>query len=186
MHLGALTVRGIPCALSANTSGAYADPTFAGTIGEGIYTRYHMIIDYPHRRLVFEQAAKSAKPFEERRGYGLTLIATGDDLHTYNITAVRPGSPAEAAGFKKDDIIAGLDGKPAATFTLHELRDWLLEEGAHHLFHLKRAGQDVPLEATLTFISLDHAQQLPPRQPESNPKPAPRRTTNPSEKSAFL
>jgi hypothetical protein len=155
LRLGTLSVRGIPCALSANTSGAYADPTFAGTIGEGIYTRYHMIIDYAHRHLVFEETAKSNAPFEERKSFGLTLIATGDDLHTFNVAAVRPGSPAEAAGFKKDDVIAGLDSKPASDFTLHELRDWLAQDGTRHVFRVSRAGQELSIDTTITFVSLD-------------------------------
>lgn len=155
LRLGTLSIRAIPVALSANTSGAYADPSFAGTIGQGIYTRYHMIIDYPHRHLVFEETAKSRVPFEERRSFGLTLLASSPDLHVFTVAAVRAGSPADAAGFKKDDVIAGLDGKTAAEFTLHEVRDWLAHEGDRHVFKVMRGSQTVSLPVTITLVALE-------------------------------
>jgi hypothetical protein len=103
-RVGGLVARSIPVSLSANTSGAYSDDSFAGTVGEGIYTRYHVFLDYPHHRAIFEPTAKAAAPFAERKTYGLTLIANGDDLRTFLVTAIRFGSPAEKDGFLKGDV----------------------------------------------------------------------------------
>ncbi|OLE52409.1 MAG: hypothetical protein AUG51_18070 [Acidobacteria bacterium 13_1_20CM_3_53_8] len=110
-------------------SGAYASQNFSGTVGEGIYHRYHVFLDYARNRVIFEPTLESAKPFPERRTYGLSMLASGTDLHTYTIAAVRPGSPAEADGFKKGDVILAFDGRSAAQFTLGELREWLTHEG---------------------------------------------------------
>ena len=154
-RLGGLVAHSIPVSLSANTSGAYSDDSFAGTVGEGIYTRYRVFLDYPHHRAIFEPTAKTSTPFPERKTYGLTLIANGDDLRTFLVTAIRAGSPAEKDGFLKGDIIFGLDDKPATVFTLAQLRDVLLREGDTHEFKILRAGRQASIRATVVVVSID-------------------------------
>jgi hypothetical protein len=154
-RVGGLVARSIPVSLSANTSGAYSDDSFAGTVGQGIYTRYHVFLDYPHHRAIFEPTANTSAPFPERKTYGLSLIANGDDLHTFLVTAVRAGSPAEKDGFLKGDIISGLDDKPATTFTLGQLRDTLLRTGETHDFKILRAGKPTSITSTVTVVSID-------------------------------
>jgi hypothetical protein len=154
-RLGGLVAHNIPVSLSANTSGAYSDDTFAGTVGEGIYTRYHVFLDYPHHRAIFEPTAAASAPFPERKTYGLSLIANSDDLHTFLVTGIRAGSPAEKDGFLKDDIISGLDDKPATNFTLAQLRDVLLRAGETHDFKILRAGKPVSIITTVAVVSID-------------------------------
>jgi S1-C subfamily serine protease len=72
---------------------------------------------------------------------GRRCFASGADLHTYTVAAVRPGSPAEADGYEKDDVISGEDGKNASEFTLRELRDSLSHAGQHHAFEVQRSGE---------------------------------------------
>ena len=155
LRIGGLVARSIPVSLSANTSGAYSDDSFAGTVGQGIYTRYHVFLDYPHHRAIFEPTAKAAASFAERKTYGLTLIANGDDLHIFLVTGIRTGSPAEKAGFLKGDIISGLDDKPATTFTLAQLRDVLLRTGETHNFKIVRAGKPTTITTTIAVVSID-------------------------------
>jgi hypothetical protein len=152
---GGLVAHSIPASLSANTSGAYSDDIFDGTVGEGIYTRYHVFLDYPHHRAIFEPTAKTSTPFPERKTYGLTLIANGDDLHTFLVTGIRTGSPAEKDGFLKGDIISGLDDKPATAFTLAQLRDTLLRTGETHDFKILRASKQTSILATIAVVSID-------------------------------
>jgi hypothetical protein len=155
VHLGGIVARSIPVSLSANTEGAYASPNFAGTIGEGIYSRYHVFLDYARHRAIFESTSKTDAPFPERRTFGLTLLASDVDLHTFTVTAVRPGSAAESAGFKKADVISGLDDMTAAQFSLGELRNWLLKDGERHMFHVVRDRQDISINAPIALVSVD-------------------------------
>jgi hypothetical protein len=155
LRLGGLVAHSIPVSLSANTSGAYSDDSFAGTVGEGIFTRYHIFLDYPHHRAIFEPTEKTSSQFPERKTYGLTLIANGGDLHTFLVTAIRTGSPAEKEGFLKGDIICGLDDKPATAFTLAQLRDTLLREGETHDFKILRAGRQTSIHTTVVVVSID-------------------------------
>jgi C-terminal processing protease CtpA/Prc len=154
-RVSGLVARSIPVSLSANTSGAYSDDSFAGTVGEGIYTRYHVFLDYPHHRAIFESTVNTSAPFPERKTYGLSLIANGADLHTFLVTGIRTGSPAEKDGFLKGDIISGLDDIPATAFTLAQLRDALLREGETHDFKILRAGHQDAIHATVIVVSID-------------------------------
>ena len=154
-RVGGLVAESIPVSLSANTSGAYSDDIFDGTVGEGIYTRYHVFLDYPRHRAIFEPTAKTSNPFPERKTFGLSIIANGDDLHTFLVTGIRAGSPAEKDGFLKGDIISGLDDKPATAFTLAQLRDTLLREGETHDFNILRAGHQTSIRTTVVVVSID-------------------------------
>lgn len=155
LALGPLEVSDIPINMSVNTKGAYASTNFSGTVGEGIYRRYHVFLDYARNRLIYEPTAETGKPFPERRTYGLTVLASGADLHTFTVTAVRPGSPAEQAGFKKGDVIAAWDNKPAAQFTLGQLRVWFGHEGEHHELQVARENGKLTLPIEIKLVSLD-------------------------------
>lgn len=155
LRLGAMEVADIPINMSVNTEGAYASESFSGTVGESIYRRYHVFIDYARQRVIFEPTAEAEKPFPERRTFGLTVLASGPDLHVYPVTGVRPGSPAEEAGFKKDDVITALDGKPASEFTLGQLRLGLTKEGEKHRIEVARGGETLTIPVEVKLVSLD-------------------------------
>jgi C-terminal processing protease CtpA/Prc len=155
LRLGSFKVESIPINMSVNTKGAYASKNFSGTIGEGIYHRYHAVLDYAHKRVIFEPTEESNKPFPERETYGLSVIASGADLHTFTVTAVRPGSPAAADGLHKGDVIAAMDHEPAAQFTLGELRDRLSHAGVHHDLEVQRGSEKLSLPVQVRLVSLD-------------------------------
>lgn len=155
LHLEDLTLEGIPVSFSANTRGAYADPSFAGTIGMGVYTRFHVFVDYARDRLVLEPTAKSFEPFQKRSTFGMMILASGDDLRTFTVTGVRAGSPAADAGFEAGDVIVGVDARGAADLTLGELRALFAEEGESHAVEVVRGGGAVSIPATVMLMSID-------------------------------
>jgi S1-C subfamily serine protease len=141
--------------LSVNVKGAYASPNFSGTIGETIFRRYHVFLDYAHSRIIFEPTAETQLPFPERKTYGLTILASGSDLHTYTVTAVRPGSQAEKDGFEKADVISALNGKPASQFTLGDLREQLTHEGESYQVEISRANDKRTIPVQVRLVSMD-------------------------------
>jgi hypothetical protein len=155
LQLGPMEVRSIPINMSVNTSGAYASENFSGTVGESIFSRYHVFLDYPHNRVIFEPTPEVDKPFPERKTYGLSLLASGDDLHTYTVSAVRPDSAAAADGFKKGDVVSALDNKPAPQVTLSQLREALSQEGTKHSITVVRDGVPVAIAFEVKLVSLD-------------------------------
>jgi len=95
------------------------------------------------------------KPFPERRTFGLSVLAAGADLHTFPVMAVRPGSPAEKAGFRKGDVLVSVDGTPASDFTLGNLGTWLSKEGEKHQVVVARGEEKVTLAVEVELVSLD-------------------------------
>jgi hypothetical protein len=153
--MGGLVVDSFPANFSVNTKGAYASTSFSGTVGEGIYHRYHTFLDYTRNRIIFEPTAEASKPFPERRTYGITLLASGADYHTYTVTGVRAGSPAENDGFQKGDIIAGLDSLSSSQFTLGELRVQIAQDGRHHDFKIIRGDSTFTKSVEIRRVSIE-------------------------------
>jgi hypothetical protein len=156
LRLGRIVEHNIPVSLSSNTSGAYGTGQFAGTIGETIYSRYHVFLDYPHNRIIFEPTPEAARPFKEGKTFGLTLIAAGDDLHTFIVTAVGTNSPAAKASFQAKDKITAVDGKPASEFALSDLRTYLAKEGKTKMFTVERDGKLTVIKTTIALVSIEH------------------------------
>jgi PDZ domain-containing protein len=155
LRLGGIVERDIPVSLSANTSGAYGTGQFAGTIGETVYSRYRVFLDYPHNRIIFESTPEAANPFKEGRTFGLTLIAAGDDLHTFIVTAVGANSPAAGAGFQAKDEITAMNGKPSSEFALSDLRGALAKEGETDTFTVKRGGKLTEIKTAIALMSVE-------------------------------
>lgn len=155
LKIGNLAVQNLPVSLSVNTKGAYASKNFSGTVGQTIYSRYHVFLDYAHQRVILEPTPEASKPIPDRQTFGLTILASGADLHQFTVASVRPASPAEKQGFKKGDVVAGIDGKPAAQFTLHELRDWLSHAGQHHELEIDRGGTKSQIPVDVELISIE-------------------------------
>jgi C-terminal processing protease CtpA/Prc len=83
-----------------------------GLLGYSFLRRFRIAIDYPHRVLWFEPVphTEDERPYEyshvglqiERRDGALTVVG------------VASGSPADRAGVRRGDEIAGIDHTPAA------------------------------------------------------------------------
>lgn len=155
LTIGSLTVTNVPVNMSVNTTGAYSSTNFSGTVGESIYSRYRCYLDYPNGRIILEPTPEANKPFLERETYGLSLLASGADLHTYTVVAVRPGSPAEVDCFRKGDLISGEDGKTASQFTLRELRDSVSHAEHHHAFDVQRSGERWTANVNVRLVSIE-------------------------------
>jgi len=85
--------------------------SITGGVGLPLLSHFRLIIDYPNNRLfAIANAGAPNPPFIKDR-LGLVAAREGDNLR---VTFVAPASPAEAAGFKKDDMIAAVNGKPVA------------------------------------------------------------------------
>jgi S1-C subfamily serine protease len=91
----------------------------------------------------------------ERKTFGLTLIANGNNLRTFLGAAIRASSPAEKCGIVKGDIISGLDDEPATDSTLAQLRDALLRGGESHDVTILRAGHWTSIRTTVAVVSID-------------------------------
>ena len=155
LTLGAISLKDIPCNLMVGTKGAYAAASISGTIGQGVLHRFTNIYDYARNVVILEPNADAGKPFPPRRTFGATFLSDGPDYHRFTVTAVRKDSPAEAAGLRKDDVIAAVDDIPATRLTLGEVRKLLATEDVPRKIELQRGQDRVKVEVKVKTVSLD-------------------------------
>lgn len=96
-------------------------------IGMGLFSRFNIVFDYPHRRM-FLTPNKSFDQAVERDMTGMTMrpAANGD----YRVVRVTPATPADEAGIRAGDIVTHLNGRPIAEYGRTELEALLRKAGA--------------------------------------------------------
>jgi hypothetical protein len=117
-----------------------SDPKVAGEIGGGMLQRYKVIFDYPHQRMIVEPNLTLSTEEEEDKS-GISVIARGAGLKSFEIVAVQPGTPAAKAGLQKGDVISGIDMDAAADLTLADVRDLLRQVGHKYNLVIDRNGE---------------------------------------------
>jgi membrane-associated protease RseP (regulator of RpoE activity) len=108
LSLAGIDFAQVPIALIPDTE--LPPSSITGGVGLPLLARFRLIIDYSHNRLYAIPDRRAAKiPIEKDR---IGLVLDKKVTNGFAIAFVSPNSPAEAAGFKKGDRIALIDGKP--------------------------------------------------------------------------
>ncbi len=71
------------------------------------------------------------------------------------IASVMPGSPAEKAGLKLDDVITAIDGKPVADPAALRVRTFTLEAGTEVPVKIVRGGQEQTIRVAIAEMPPD-------------------------------
>jgi hypothetical protein len=123
--------------LARAESGPFADPALAGNIGYGVLRRFAITFDYARQLLYFEKNASFGEPdAHDRAGLWLERGERG-----FDVVDVVADSPAHAAGVVAGDVIVAVNGKPAKSMSLSELRSQLRgAPGTKVRFTLARKG----------------------------------------------
>ena len=149
--IGDVTLPHVFVNLSAAKAGAYTSPAFDGNIGETILARFaHVILDYGRSAMILQTRPSTTRPFEERRGYGMSIVAGSPDLHQFTITAVGASSAAAKAGFQKGDVITAIDETPAAKLDLAAVQRVFRADGTQHEVVVRRGADEVTIHAAVT------------------------------------
>jgi len=153
--IGDVTLPHVFVNLSAAKTGAYTSPVFDGNIGETILSRFaHVILDYGRNAMILQTQPSTTRPFEERRTYGLSIVAGSPDLHQFTVTAVGADSAAAKAGFQKGDVITAIDDVAAATLDLAAVQRLFRADGTQHDVVVRRGSQEVKIHATITTAAI--------------------------------
>lgn len=145
--IGGLTITDAVANFSANANADDAAPGDAGLVGGYVLSRYTLTIDYARRSAVLLPTASSNRPFEFDAS-GLSLAAGDASFLSKKVRLVLPDSPAAEAGVKPGDLLLAIDGKPAADFTLAQLRLMLREIGVAHAITLQRGAARIDVRLT--------------------------------------
>lgn len=156
LHVGEVSMHAVPVNLQQGTSGAYSLASFSGTVGERVLSRFTNTYDYGRSTILLVPGRDANKPFAPRTTFGVSWLADGPEFTTFTVSGVRKGSPAEAAGFQKGDVLVSLDDRPATDLRLATLQAALRDDGASHTADVKRsAAAPVHLVFKVTTVSIE-------------------------------
>jgi hypothetical protein len=107
VKFGGVVFENVPTGLALNAEGAFDTVREQGNLGTDIFARFRMIVNYAADELYLEHdEASTGRAFDRNRAGVQASIVEG----RCEIFHVMAASPAEAAGIKKGDIIAVING----------------------------------------------------------------------------
>lgn len=115
---GPLVARNVVARQSLQRAGAFTDPRFAGSIGNGLLKNYALTFDFDASRIYVAPSAATPQPDAyDRSGMWLRRVAAG-----LEIAGTVSGGPADEAGLRAGDVLVAVDGVPASAIDLIALR----------------------------------------------------------------
>ena len=141
-QIGPYAIETPVAAFSQSDSGATANKKIAGAIGANFLRRFTVIFDFPHQRVILEPNLQFNHSLDEDMS-GLSVIAQGANLKTFEVVRVQPGTPAADAGIQPGDVIAAIDDEAAADLTLSAVRDLFRQIGHEYKLLIDRKGQSL-------------------------------------------
>jgi len=149
LSIGSMTVNGPVVELSTDTKGGFAETALAGNIGAGVLKRFVVTLDYEHRLMYLKPTAEHVADLDtfDRAGLWFNFADDGN----FHVVDVTKGAPADQAGLKIGDEIVAVDGKPASSLKLYDVRRMLRNEapGTTVTFAVKRGDQTTDVAVTL-------------------------------------
>ncbi|MGA7920727.1 MAG: PDZ domain-containing protein [Candidatus Acidiferrales bacterium] len=127
---------------SQSNSGGTPGNKLAGSIGGDFLHRFTVIFDFPHQRIILNPNLQFNHSIDEDMS-GLSLIAKGANLKTFEVVQVQPGTPAADAGIQKGDIIVAVDDEAAADLALAAIRGLFRQVGHEYKLLIDRKGQSI-------------------------------------------
>jgi hypothetical protein len=119
LQIGSITIAHPIVTLSTDKSGAMADPTVAGNIGAGILKRFIVTLDYAHARMYLKPVTTKVSDLDTFDESGMWINEAANGFVVADVTG---GGPAQQAGIQKGDVIVAVNGKPATSIRLYDLR----------------------------------------------------------------
>lgn len=88
-----------------------------GIIGNRILQRFNLVIDYSREQVWLKPVGRWKQRFRFDRS-GMSLLAGGPRLRTFNVASIIPGGPADRAGLRVGDRIASVNGTSSSFLSL--------------------------------------------------------------------
>jgi hypothetical protein len=148
LTLGTIKVPGIVTALATQSKGAFAAASYQGNVGAGILKRYIVTFDYGHQIMYLKPLRGPVADLDTFDRSGMWINAAPNGFEVMDVVA---NGPAANAGIAKGDILTDVNGKPATSIPVYELRRMLREQapGTVVAFTVKGAAGAKEMKVTL-------------------------------------
>jgi S1-C subfamily serine protease len=125
---------------ATQNKGAFSAASYQGNIGTGFLKRFVVTFDYGHSVMYLKPVAR---PSDDIGTYDRAGFWINGTAHGFKVVEVTPHTPGDEAGIKVDDEIVAVDGKPASSIPLYEMRKRLRDEppGTVVTFTMKRGDE---------------------------------------------
>jgi hypothetical protein len=125
LKLADVTVDNPLTSISADKGGAGASAAFPNNVGGGMLKRFVVTLDYDHSTMYLKPVEGAVADLDQFDRSGIWINAVDGGFKIFDVTK---NSPAEQAGLAKDDVITAVNGQPATSLQLPELRRMLRDE----------------------------------------------------------
>ena len=148
LTLGALKVPGVVTAMSTQSKGAFSAASYSGNVGGGILKRFVVTFDYGHQVMYLKPLPS---PVVDVGGFdrsGMWINGAPDGFQVMDVTAT---GPAKAAGLQTGDVITAVDGVPAASIPIYDMRARFRNDapGTSVTFEVRRGSDKRSLRVAL-------------------------------------
>jgi hypothetical protein len=138
--------------LSEDTEGGMADEGNAGPIGNQVFSRFKVTLDYSRSRMYLEPNEMFGNPFEYDMT-GFDLWQEGEGCKVYKVGRVLKGGAGADAGLREGDLLLAVDDHPVEQFkSSGELYPFFAREGTEHTLTIRRGEQVLHLKIKLRRV----------------------------------
>lgn len=142
LQMGSFVLRNPIVSFSLASKGASTKEDNDGPLGNEVFRRFRMTIDYSRQRMMLEPNESLAEPFESEMS-GIDFETGGAGCKTITVESITPNSPASEAGIMTGDVIQAIDGRAVESYTTTELEELFRREGEEHSLVIMRGKQRI-------------------------------------------
>ena len=148
LTIGPMKIPGVVTALSLQKKGSFASPAYQGNIGGGVLKRFVVTFDYANHVMYLKPLPQPVADLDTYDRSGMWINAVKDGMEVMDVTV---NGPAAQAGIETGDLIIKVNGKPATSIPVYELRRMLRDEAPGTVVHfsIERGGQMREIAVTL-------------------------------------
>jgi hypothetical protein len=139
-RLGPLEIVNPVVNLAQAPAGSLGSSEFDGFLGAQVLRRTRVAFDYARKEMRVAPGSAFNAPYEYQMS-GMVVVTRGPGFHLFAVAYVIAGSPAQEAGIQVDDVIASIDGQPATSLTLSEVKKLFLVPNRRYVLGVVRKGQ---------------------------------------------